>query len=196
MAKGEDTRGVILDAALNVASTVGLEALTIGSLAGQVGLSKSGLFAHFKSKESLQIHVLEHARADFVENVLAKALAQPRGVPRVRALFERWLAWGQGGPGREGGCVFLQAAAEYDDRPGEVRDCLVASQRDWTGALCRAAQIAIDEGHFAADSDPAQFAFELYGLMMSCHFHARLLSDRDAQKRANNGFERLLAAYR
>lgn len=196
MSKGAETRGTILDAALDVASTVGLEALTIGRLAERVGLSKSGLFAHFKSKETLQIGVLEHARADFIQRVVAPALAAPRGLPRIEALFDRWLEWGRGAPGREGGCVFLQAAAEYDDRPGEVRDCLVASQRDWTEALQKAAALAVEEGHLGAQADPAQFAFELYGLMMSCHFHARLLSDRAAIERARAGFERLIASYR
>lgn len=195
MGKGDQTRGTILDAALDVASTVGLEALSIGRLAERVGLSKSGLFAHFRSKEALQLEVLEHARADFIQGVVAPALGAPRGLPRLRALFDNWLAWGRGAPGREGGCVFLQAAAEYDDRPGEVRACLAASQRDWTGALERAAQQSVDEGHLAAGTDARQLAFELYGLMMSCHFHTRLLDEASAADRAVAGFERLLACH-
>lgn len=195
MSKGEETRGTILDAAMDVASTVGLEALTIGRLADRVGLSKSGLFAHFKSKEALQIEVLEHARADFVQRVVGPAFATARGLPRLRAMFEGWMAWGLERVNREGGCVFLQAAAEYDDRPGDVRDCLVACQRDWAEALERAARLAVEEGHLAAGTDPGQFAFEVYGLMMSAHYHDRLLGDPRASERARTGFERLIERH-
>jgi AcrR family transcriptional regulator len=193
--KGDQTRTAILDQAFNVAATLGLEALSIGRLAKQVGLSKSGLFAHFKSKEALQIQVLEHARDDFVQCVVAPGLQAARGEPRVRALFERWLTWGIETE-RQGGCVFLQSAAEFDDRPGGVRDCLVRSQKDWTEALVKAAEIGIEEGHFRNDLNPRQFAFEFYGLMMSAHFHHRLLEQPDTLERTRAGFERLLDSSR
>lgn len=178
-----------------MAATLGLEALSIGRLAERVGLSKSGLFAHFKSKEALQIQVLEFARDDFILNVVAPALSVTRGVPRITALFENWMVWGHHAQ-RAGGCLFLQSAAEFDDRPGGVRDCLVRSQKDWTEALVRAAEIAMDEGHFRKDVNPRQFSFELYGLMMSSHFHARLLEEPDTEDRTRLAFERLLQSAR
>jgi len=195
MAKGQQTKNTILDAAFDVASAEGLEALSIGVLADQVGLSKSGLFAHFRSKEALQIQVLEFARDDFIRVVVEPALLAARGEPRIRALFENWMVWGHHSK-RPGGCVFLQAAAEYDDRPGAVRECLVAMQRDWTGALARAAGLAIAEGHFRPDVASRQFSFDLYAVMMSCHFHSRLLGEDDAEERARVAFERLLSYAR
>src|SRR5690606_13086514 len=99
-----------------------------------VGLSKSGLFAHFKSKESLQLQILEHAAETFINKVVRTALQQPRGEPRLRALFDNWLRWANAG-GHQGGCVFVGAAAEYDDRPGPVRDTLARTQRDWLDTL-------------------------------------------------------------
>src|SRR5262245_48580748 len=138
MTKGEDTRRSVLSAGLRMASRTGLDAVTIGELASDVGMSKSGLFAHFASKENLQIAILEEAQQRFVEYVIAPALKQARGEPRVRALWENWLAW----PQRDfqpGGCIFVQASVELDDKPGIVRDALVASQKDWLETLAQAA---------------------------------------------------------
>ena len=180
---------------MSVAATDGLEALSIGRLAGDVGLSKSGLFAHFRSKEKLQVQVLDFAREHFVAHVVVPALALPRGEPRVRALFENWLAWGAS-PERQGGCVFLQAAAEYDDRPGPVREFLVQTQRDWIETLVRAAELAAEEGHLRSDLDARQFAFELYAMIMAHHFYVRLLDDPDTESRTRTAFERLLASSR
>ena len=191
--KGDRTRAAILDAAFREASAAGLEALSIGGLAGSVGLSKSGLFAHFRSKEALQVQVLEYARDDFVREVVAPAFSAARGRPRIEELFERWLDW-DGASDRPGGCVFLQAAAEYDDRPGVVRDSLVSIQRDWVEALERAASIAKDEGHFRLDLDTAQFAFELYAIMMAYNFHTRLLEEERAEAWARTAFGTLLTA--
>ena len=188
--KGENTRATILDAALNLARIEGLDALSIGRLAKGVGLSKSGLFSHFKSKETLQLQVLERGVSDFIEFVVRPALRQPRGAPRVRAMFEAWLAWANS-EAKSGGCVFLGAAAEYDDRPGTVRDYLVKTQGEWLGTLARSVQIAKDEGHFDQGVDPAQFAFEIYGTMMAYHLYSRLLGDPDAESRARSAFETL-----
>src|SRR5687768_8025264 len=134
MSKGEETRREILGSALSLASEVGLEGLSIGLLAGRVGMSKSGLFAHFESKERLQVAVLEEATRRFVDLVVAPALRAPRGKPRVVALLERWLSWSQQ-DFMPGGCIFLSASGELDDRPGPARDALVASQRDWQDTL-------------------------------------------------------------
>ncbi|MFT7678934.1 MAG: AcrR family transcriptional regulator [Planctomycetota bacterium] len=192
MGKGALTRATILDAGLEVAATQGLEALAIGPLAETVGLSKSGLFAHFRSKEGLQLAVLEHARGDFVTHVLVPALAAPRGEPRIRAILEHWLEWSAPDE-RNGGCVFIQAAAEYDDRPGPVRELLVSIQRDWNDDLVLAAAKAKQEGHFRADLDPAQFAYDLYAVILSHQFHTRLMGDPGAPERTRCAFERLLA---
>lgn len=188
--KGENTRATILDAALDLARLEGLDALSIGRLAKGVGLSKSGLFSHFKSKQTLQLQVLERAASDFVDFVVRPALSEPRGAPRVRAMFETWLAWADS-EAKSGGCVFLGAAAEYDDRPGPVRNFLIETQREWLQTLARAVRLAKNEGHFAASVDPEQFAFEVYGVMMAFHLYSRLLGDPDAGSRARAAFDAL-----
>jgi AcrR family transcriptional regulator len=195
MGKGEQTREAILDRAVTLASTHGLEGLTIGRLAAELDLSKSGLFAHFRSKEALEARTLERAGERFVEAVLRPALAAPRGEPRLRALFERWLQWPKLVP-QPGGCVFVQAAVELDDRPGPARDALVRLQRDWLDALAQAFRSAQDEGHLAAAADPEQLAFELYGIMLSCHHAHRLLRSPDAAARARRAFDSMLDAAR
>ncbi len=195
MGKGEQTRDAILERAVRLASEVGLEGVTIGRLAGALDLSKSGLFAHFASKEALQVQTLERAAERFVEVVLRPALAEPRGEPRLRALFERWLRWPEAVP-QPGGCIFVQAAVELDDRPGPARDRLVALQGAWLSTLATAVKGARTEGHFRRDVDPEQVAFELYGVMLSTHHAARLMRDPKASARARRAFERLLAACR
>jgi AcrR family transcriptional regulator len=193
--KGEQTRDAILERAMSLASQVGLEGLTIGRLADELELSKSGLFAHFRSKEALQVQTLERAADRFVEVVVKPSLAAPRGEPRVRALFENWLRWPRAVP-QPGGCIFVAAAAELDDRPGPARDRLVRLQKDWLDTLAGAVRIAIGEGHFRRGVDPEQFAFEMYGIMLVCHQAIRLLNDAKAVDRARRAFEALLAAAR
>ena len=195
MGKGEQTRDAILERAIRLASEVGLEGLTIGKLAGALDLSKSGLFAHFASKESLQVQTLDRAAERFVEVVVRPALAEPRGEPRLRALFERWLRWPEAVP-QPGGCIFVQASVELDDRPGPARERLVTLQRAWHEALATAVKGARAEGHLRRDVDPEQIAFELYGIMLSTHHSTRLLRDPRAAGRARRAFERLLAACR
>lgn len=195
MKKGEQTRRAILEDALAQASVLGLEGLTLGALAKQRGMSKSGLFAHFDSKESLQVAVLEEASDRFVTSVVSPALKQPRGEPRVRALFEGWLEWAQSDY-LPGGCPFIAAAAELDDQRGPVRDRLVAIQRDWADTLRTAARIAVEEGHFRADLDVAQLAFELLGLVLSYHWYQRLLGAADARDRVAAAFESLMQRSR
>lgn len=193
MSKGEATRQVILDLAYTRARAGGLESLTIGTLAAELHLSKSGLFAHFGSKEALQLAVLDHAVALFVDNVVRPGLRAPRGEPRLRALFDNWTAWGLNHDSI-GGCLFVAAAIELDDRPGPVRDRLVASQQDWLDTLASAVRAAIREGHFRADVDPEQFAFDLYGVLLSSHHARRLMGDPAAFDRARRAFEGLLHA--
>jgi AcrR family transcriptional regulator len=191
MSKGEETRATVLTAALAMASEDGLLGLSLGKLADQVGMSKSGLFAHFSSKENLQVQILDEAAARFVSLVVAPALKEPRGEPRVRALFERWLSW-KDAPFMPGGCVFVTAAVELDDKPGPARDRLVATQRDWLDTLATAARIAVREGHFRRSLDPLQFAHDFYSLAYGHHFVSRLLEDPDALARTRASFERLL----
>jgi AcrR family transcriptional regulator len=190
--KGETTRQAILEHATALASKVGLEGLSIGGLAEDLELSKSGLFAHFQSKEALQLQVVDHAARRFVDAVVRPALTAPRGEPRVRAVFERWMEW----PRLPGGCFFVSAISEFDDRPGLVRDRLVQLQKDWLETIANTVRTAIAEGHFHADADPEQFAHDLYGVMLGYHHAARLLGDPRATERARRAFEALLRAAR
>ena len=193
--KGEATRAAILEEALALASQVGLEGLSIGELARRLGMSKSGLFAHFASKENLQVEVLRSAAERFVELVIRPALQQPRGEPRVKALFESWLAWARA-DFSPGGCLFVSAAVELDDRPGAPRDYLVQAQRDFLGAIATAARIAVEEGHFRPDLDPEQFAYDLYSIYLAYHHFSRLLRAPEAEPRLRRAFAALLERSR
>ncbi len=195
MSKGEQTRTAILDRAISLGSRLGVEGLSIGRLAEALDLSKSGLFAHFESKEALQLQTLDRAAERFAEVVIRPALAEPRGEPRVRALFERWLRWPQAVP-QPGGCLFVAAAAELDDRPGPVRDRLAELQRQWLAVIAAAVRRARDEGHFREDVDPDQFAFAVDGITLAYHHLHRLLRDPNAEARARAVFEHLVAAAR
>lgn len=194
MGKGQLTRDAVLNQAVRTASEVGLQGVTIGSLAGLLNMSKSGLFAHFGSKESLQLATVQHARDQFVDVVIRPALATPRGEPRVRALFENWLKWDTSA--LPGGCLFVAAAAEFDDQPGAVRDELVRNQVDLAEAIARILRSGITEGHFRADADPEQFAFDLQGVLLSFHQHSRLLGDPLASQRARRALDALIDAAR
>lgn len=193
MGKGLATRTAILDDAVQVASRVGLGGLTIGGLAEHAQMSKSGLFAHFRSKESLQLGVLEHARGQFIDAVVRPALAAPRGEARLRAVFEHWLAWSRA---CQGGCIFVAAAAELDDQPGPAREALVRSERDWLELLATVAGTAVSEGQFGADLDCEQLAYELHGIMLAHNHATRLLRDDRAVERSRRAFESLVAAAR
>jgi AcrR family transcriptional regulator len=195
VSKGAATRDAVLGHALALASEVGLEGVTIGTLAERAKMSKSGLFAHFDSKEALQIAVLDEAMSRFVEAVVAPALRKKRGEPRLRALLENWFVWAKA-DFMPGGCVFVASIAELDDRPGPVRDRLAASQRDWLETLAGAVRIAIDEGHFRADVDPEQLAQELLTLAYGTQLISRLLQDSQSQARLQKSIERVIASAR
>ena len=182
----------MLDRAVEVARRVGLSGLTIGSLAEQAELSKSGLFGHFRSKEALQLQVLEHARSRFEERVARPALRAPRGEPRLRALFDQWLEW----DAAPGGCPFVAAATEFDDRPGAVRDRLVQDQRDMFDMIATVFRTGVAEGHFHGDADPEQFAQDFYGVILARHHTLRLLGDERADTRARRAFAALIEAAR
>jgi AcrR family transcriptional regulator len=190
MAKGERTRKDIIDHALTLAREAGLEGVSLGVLANQAGLSKSGLFAHFKSKEALQLGVLDEAIERFSAIVLRPALQQPRGEPRVRSLFQHFLKWKSGET--PSGCIFMALSYEYDDRPGPIRDRLVKLLRDWHETIGRVASSAVDHGDFRADLDTDLFAFEFQGIAMSHHHALRLLELSAADRLNCAAFESLL----
>lgn len=191
MTKGEDTKSAVLGRALSLATQVGLEGVTIGKLADEVGMSKSGLFAHFSSKENLQVAILEEAISRFVALVVAPAFKKPRGEPRLRALFDNWLAWSKV-DFLPGGCIFVVAGVELDDKPGVARDRFVASQKDWLATLAGAVRIGIEERHFRKDVDPDQVAHEIYSIAYGYHSLRRIVDPTRAEKRARAAFERIV----
>jgi AcrR family transcriptional regulator len=192
--KGQLTRNTVLDQATRTASELGLRGVTIGALADSTNMSKSGLFAHFGSKESLQLATVQHARGKFVDLVIRPALAAPRGEPRVRALFENWLEWDTSA--LPGGCLFVAASVEFDDDPGPVHDELVRNQLDLGETIARVFHSGIAEGHFREDADPEQFAFALQGVLLGFHLHSRLLANPLAAQRARQALDALLDAVR
>jgi AcrR family transcriptional regulator len=194
LGKGDETRQAIVEHALGLAQQVGLQGLTIGRLADDLSLSKSGLFAHFRSKESLQLQVLEAAAERFIDVVVRPALKVERGEPRVRALFEGWLAWKK--PHSPRGCVFVQIAAELDDQEGVIRDRLVQMQRDWLDVIATAARGAVKEGHFASDVDVDQFAHDFYSVFLGYHHATQLFRDPRAEHRTRTAIDALISAAR
>ena len=172
---------------------MGLEGLSIGALAEVMQMSKSGVFAHFGSREELQISVIREYHNRFEEEVFFPSLAEPRGLPRLRALFERWVR--RVSVELDSGCIYISGAVEFDDRPGPVRDALATMVRDWQLALERAIRIAVEEGQLREDTDPAQMLFEIHGLILALHHDARFLRNAGVLDRARNGFERVLAHY-
>jgi AcrR family transcriptional regulator len=181
----------VLDVAVHIAGRIGLSGLTIGMLAGATGMSKSGLFAHFGSKEALQLQVLARARDEFADLVLRPALRAPRGEARVRALFDYWLA-----ARADACCLFASSSTEYDDQPGIVRDQVVRDHQDFMESVQQIFRTAISEGHCRPDADDAQFQQDLLGVMLAFFHASRLLRDEAAAERARTAFERLLAAAR
>jgi AcrR family transcriptional regulator len=192
--KGQQTRAAILDAALGLASHMGIEGLSIGALAEMMQMSKSGVFAHFGSREELQISVIREYHARFEEEVFVPAMNEARGLPRLAALFERWVR--RVSVEIDSGCIYISGAVEFDDRPGPVRDALVAMVRTWQGALARAITLAVEEGHLRADTDTDQMLFEIHGLILALHHDARFLRNPGVLDRARAGFERVVAHYR
>jgi AcrR family transcriptional regulator len=191
--KGQQTRATILDAALGLASHMGLEGLSIGALAEVTRMSKSGVFAHFGSREELQISVVREYHRRFEDEVFFPAMREPRGLARLRTLFERWIR--RVSQELDSGCIYISGAVEFDDRPGPVRDALASMVRAWQQALERAIRQAVDEGHLRADTDPAQMLFEIHGLILALHHDARFLRNPGVVGRARAGFERVVEHY-
>lgn len=191
--KGQQTRAAILDAALGLASHVGLEGLSIGALAEVMRMSKSGVFAHFGSREELQISVVREYHARFEEEVFYPAMREPRGLKRLAALFERWVR--RVSVEVDSGCIYISGAVEFDDRPGPVRDALATMVQAWHAALGRAIRLSIEEGHLRDDVDPLQMLFEIHGLILALHHDARFLRNAGAPDHARAGMRRLLGHY-
>ena len=191
-AKGAATRDSIVDRAYEIARASGVEGLSIGPLATAVGMSKSGVFAHFGSREDLQLAVLEEAALRFGNAVLMPALAQPRGLPRLRSIMHHWFEWIRGTAG--GGCVLLASVTEYDDRPGALHDQVMHNEQRWRGEMQRAVRLAIDAGHLVA-GDIAQYVFELYAIALAVHHEAGLFGYDTARRHGDAAVERWIAAY-
>jgi AcrR family transcriptional regulator len=191
--KGQQTKAAIVDAALGLAAQIGLEGLSIGALAEVMHMSKSGVFAHFGSREELQISVIREYFARFEEEVFAPALKEAKGLPRLQALFANWMK--RVAVELQSGCIFISGAVEFDDRPGPVRDALAASVQAWLAAMQRAVVLAKEAGHFRPDADERQIAFEIHGLILALHYEARFLKTPGSIDRSLRAFQSILARY-
>jgi len=191
MGKTASTRERILDQGLALMSQSGLEAVTLGVLAGQVGMSKSGLFAHFRSKEEVQISLLEHTAVVGAAHIVAPSMKKPEGLPRLKALVSNWFGWAPRA-GLPGGCPLAAGLFEFDDIEGPVRRKVLEMEAEWRGLLTKTVNEAIAIGHLRADLDAAQFVFELCGIYLSHHAAQRFLRSPDADRRARTAFEALL----
>jgi len=191
--KGQQTRAAILDAALVLAANMGLEALSIGAIAEVTQMSKSGVFAHFGSREELQISVVREYHSRFEEEVFFPAMREARGLPRLKALFHRWVH--RVSMEIDSGCLYISGAVEFDDRPGPVRDALATMVLAWQSALEKAVILAVEEGHLQPHIDPLQLVFELHGFILALHHDARFLRNPGALDRVRTAFERLVGDY-
>jgi AcrR family transcriptional regulator len=191
--KGQQTKAAIVHAALNLATHIGLEGLSIGALAERMQMSKSGVFAHFGSREELQVSVVREYHARFEEEVFYPAMKADRGLPRLRALFGHWMA--RTAIEIDQGCIYISGAIEFEDRDGPVRDALVTSMTLWLNALKRAVAQAKATGELTPDTDEAQVTFEIHGLILTLHYQARFMRSADALARAQTSFEHILARY-
>ena len=193
MLKGQQTKAAIVDAALGLATQIGMEGLSIGAIAEVMRMSKSGVFAHFGSREELQISVIREYHQRFEDEVFFPAMNAPRGLPRLRALFGNWMS--RTSAEIDSGCLYVSGAAEFDDRPGPVRDALAHSVNTWLAALHRAVVQACEGGHLAPQTDAQQMAFEIHGLILALHYEARFLKSPHALARTQQGFENILQRY-
>jgi AcrR family transcriptional regulator len=182
-ARGDATRRAIVRRAMQLAAADGLEGVSLGRLAAELKMSKSGLFAHFDSKEELQLATLRAARRFFSEHALAPAEALPEGFARLSALVEAWLTYlGEDTP--PGGCLFIEGAAEYNGRSGPVRDLIADTMGRWLGILTEQARVAKQRGEISADTDPERLAWELHAFGLALNWDRQLNDDVTALDRA------------
>jgi AcrR family transcriptional regulator len=185
------TRERILNQGLALMSESGLTGVTLGQLADQVGMSKSGLFAHFRSKEELQVGLLVHMARLATTHVVEPAMSVEQGLPRLEALVRNWLGWAQKA-GLPGGCPVAAGLFEFDDVEGAVRNQILAMESEWRGLLRRLVEEAVASGHLRRDLDVDQFVWELCGIYLSHHAAHRFLRAADADRRANTAFQVLI----
>ncbi|WKA29502.1 TetR/AcrR family transcriptional regulator [Bradyrhizobium roseum] len=191
-AKGDSTRQRLLTTGLDKLSVEGLAGITIGTLATAAGISKSGLFAHFASKEELQLQLLDEMTRVAEAHVLAPAMSRKPGLARLEALFEHWLGWSSKA-GLSGGCPISAAIFELDDLGGQVRDQVVALEAQWRGVLESLIVEAMAAEEICDDTDAAQIAWEMTGIYLAHHASSRLARDRTAKRRAETAFKALMA---
>ena len=191
--KGQQTKAVIIEAALGLATHIGLEGLSIGALADVTGMSKSGVFAHFGSREELQISVIREYHTRFEQEVFFPAMNAPRGVGRLRAMFDNWMK--RTSIEIDSGCIYISGAVEFDDRTGPVRDALANSVLTWLAAIKRAIEQCKECGELQPSVDPEQMLFEIHGLILALHYEARFLRTPGSIKRAVGGFNSILQRY-
>ncbi len=191
--KGQQTKAAIVDAALSLAAQIGVEGLSIGALAEVAQMSKSGVFAHFGSREELQISVIREYHHRFEAEVFLPAMSEPRGLPRLRAMFNNWMK--RTSVELASGCIYISGAVEFDDRPGPVRDALASSVQTWLAAMRRAVLQAKSVGHLADALDEDQLLFEIHGLILALHYEARFLHTPGSIDRALRGFENIVAPH-
>jgi AcrR family transcriptional regulator len=192
--KGRRTRQSILARAVDLASVEGLEGLTIGRLADDLGMSKSGLFAHFGSKEDLQLATVDAARERFLAEAFLPALQAERGYARLMEICRSWISYVRRNV-FPGGCFFAAASFEFDGRPGAVRDAIVKTMDEWVTAIEHAVVMAQETGELA-EIEPAQLAFELNSLFFGVNFAYQLRRDRKALDRAQRAIETRLESLR
>jgi AcrR family transcriptional regulator len=190
MESSQSTRDRILDCGIALASQAGLEGVTLGVLSSQVRMSKSGLFAHFRSKEAVQISLLEHSKKLARATIIEPAMKEPEGLPRLQALATYWLGWASRA-GLPGGCPVAAGMFEYDDVEGPVRDKIKQMEAEWRDLLCSLTIQAVKHGHFRSDLDVNQFVWELCGIYLSHHTASRFLRSPDADRHARTAIEAL-----
>ncbi|RZJ57996.1 MAG: TetR/AcrR family transcriptional regulator [Acidovorax sp.] len=191
--KGQQTKAAIVEAALGLATHIGLEGLSIGALADVTGMSKSGVFAHFGSREELQISVIREYHTRFEQEVFYPAMSAERGVARLSALFDNWMK--RTSIEIDSGCIYISGAVEFDDRTGPVRDALASSVLTWHAAMRRAIEQCKGLGELLMDTDAEQMLFEIHGLILALHYEARFLQTPGSMGRAVQGFHNILARY-
>lgn len=192
--KGSVTKSLIVDAALDIASKSGLEGITIGALAEKVNMSKSGVFAHFGSREELQVEVVRAYHHSFQEMVFHSALLKPKGLPRLNHMINSWLRMSVGE--NTSSCFFIAGAAEFDDRPGIVRDELIKSVQQWRSALLRAIQESIAIGHLQKKVDAHALLFQIYSIVLGVHHDSRFLDNPKSLSIANKLIKQILSTYK
>ncbi|MDH3491995.1 MAG: TetR/AcrR family transcriptional regulator [Acidobacteriota bacterium] len=195
MEKGKQTRSEILSESVDIASAEGLEGLTIGRLAKDLKMSKSGLFAHFGSKEDLQIATVRRARDVFIEEIVAPASKDKRGLERLEALLDNWIKYVESGVFR-GGCFFFAVSAEMDDRPGRVRDLIAHLTMSWVTVIEDEVKTAIELGELRSDCDAELLAYQFHGFVQEANWFYRLHGRTRAFQHARDSIAETLSRYK